>query len=469
MKRITLLFTLFIIMTLLATCAGTSTPPPARRTPTPTRTPTPFPTEASTPLVLSNTIYVSPVFGDDTANIQAAFDLLNTGLGNHNPGYMEFEPGVYDIDGTLNLKGKYRIIVNGQGAILQGDFSLNASGSYATLRDLNLHSTSANPAFIYGRDVNGSGGWMVLENVDVFSNNSIGAVLFAQADLSKITDSEIYNGGNAPALILTSENETGLLDYAASTETFVSIRDCYIHGNGDELVSMRGLVQKVLFDTTFFMPNGAAVAVESGQVYNITFLNSGSEGLADAVLMRVDPGAYAGSVATINYTHSVYNAQFVFDIQGEAVNWNVPIIYKSNSNQKIFNVSGKLTDSDIYAYSNDIVSTGQVYNNRISAYGGNPIQGTSGYNRITYNNGLESVNEMEVTSSFSYADADILKLNNANLTHLATQTPNQSVTIVCDHTSTISGGYFIGIPDPFTCNGEVLEFISLAPWYWTLK
>jgi hypothetical protein len=36
--------------------------------------------------------------------------------------------------------------------------------------------------------------------------------------------------------------------------------------------------------------------------------------------------------------------------------------------------------------------------------------------------------------------------------------------------SSIGGGYVLGLPnDPYTGPaGEVMQFISLTPWYWTL-
>jgi hypothetical protein len=383
----------------------------------------------SVPLATS-VITLAPIAGDDTANIQRAFNKLCDGLGNWCPGLVTFAPGTYEVNGTLDLKQKYRAIIEGQGAILTGNFSINASGSYMTIRDLNLHSTSPNPAFIYGRDVNGSGGWMVLENVDVISDNQIGAVLFGMADLSKITDSEIYNGGNAPALILTSENETGLLDYAASTETLVTISDCYIHGGGDVLVSMRGLVQNVTFDTVYFMPNGAAVELTSGQAHGVSFRNSRSEGLENAVLLRTLPGTIAEGFYFQQYIHAVINADYVLDIQGTATQFTRDFISLSNSSTQVSRVTGSL----LWAGDEN-----------------------------------KQPDKRIVNSSFSYA-APVLQMDNANLTHLAQLEPYQKVIVVFDGTSTIGGGYFSGLPsDPYQGKaGEVMELISLNSWYWTV-
>ena len=123
----------------------------------------------------------------------------------------------------LDLKNKYRAIVEGSGAVFTGNFSINASGSYMDIHNLYLHSTSANPAFVYGRNSSGSGGNIRLHNVQVFSDNAVAAVLWGQADSSLIENCEIYNAGSAPAIIMTSANETGLLDYASSTATFIRV------------------------------------------------------------------------------------------------------------------------------------------------------------------------------------------------------------------------------------------------------
>jgi hypothetical protein len=379
----------------------------------------------------SSVISLAPVAGDDTANIQRAFNKLCDGLGNWCPGLVTFAPGTYDVTGELDLKQKYRAIIEGQGAILSGNFSMNASGSYLTIRDLNLHSTSAKPAFIYGRDVNGSGGWMVLDNVDVFSNNQIGAVLFGMADLSTIRDAEIYNGGNAPALILTSQNETGQLDFPSSTETLLSIRDSWIHGNGDVIVSMRGLVQNVEFDTVYFDPVGtASVELTSGQAHGISFHNSRSEGLANAVLLRTLPGTIAEGFYFQQYIHAVINAEYVLDIQGTATQFTKDFISRSNSSTQFAKVTGSL----VWAGDENKRPDMQIVN-----------------------------------SSFSYA-FDVLQMDNANLTHLAQLESYQRVIVVFDGVSTIGGGYFIGLPvDPYQGKaGETMELISLSPWYWTV-
>ena len=270
---------------------------------------------------------------------------------------------------------------------------------------------------------------MVLENVDVFSDNDIAAVLFAQADLSKITDSEIYNNGNAPALILTSENETGLLDYAASTATLMSIRDCYIHGNGDVLVSMRGLIQNLTFDTVFFVPNGAAVELTNGQAHSISFPNSRSEGLADAVLLRTLPNTILEGLYYQGYIHAVINAGYVFDLQGTATNIEDTFISRSNS-------------------------TTQYFKGAVSF--------------IHDERKLKKVVTTSAPGNFAYADADIIKLDNATLMWFAPLRDPQRVVIIFDGHSTLSGGYFKGIPDPYMPEaGTVHEFISNG-WEWTI-
>jgi len=184
---------------------------------------------------------------------------------------------------------------------------------------------------------------MVLENVDVMSNNSTGAVLFGMADLSTIRDAEIYNAGNAPALILTSQNETGLLDFPSSTETLLSIRDSWIHSNGDVIVSMRGMIQNVTFDTVYFNPVGtASVELTNGQAHGISFHNSRSEGLANAVLLRTLPGTVAEGFYFQQYVHAVINADYVLDIQGTATQFTRDFISKSNSSTQIAKVTGSL-------------------------------------------------------------------------------------------------------------------------------
>lgn len=378
----------------------------------------------------SSVITVRPVAGDDTQVIQDAFDRLNTGLANWDVAKLEFEPGVYQVTGTLNLRDKYRAIVDGQGAVLSGDFSLNASGSYIEIHNLYLHSTADIPAFIYGRNENGAGGNIRLHNVQVFTNNEIGAVLWGQADSSACYDCEIYNGGNAPALILTSENETGLLDFPASTETFVRFVGGWIHGNGDPLVSMRGLVQNVVFDTVFFSPNGAAVELTSGQAHAVSFVNSRSEGAADAVLLRTLPDTILVSVNFDQYVHAVVNASYVLDIQGTAGQVDKDYISLSNPQTQFANVTGTLV------YSGD--------------------ENKQPETRI-------------VDSYFSYS-APVLILQNANLTHLAPLEEYQRIVIVFDGVSSIGGGYFLGLPqDPYIGQaGEVMELITLNSWYWTV-
>jgi hypothetical protein len=367
---------------------------------------------------------------DDTKFLQAQFDGLNEGLGNWDKNYLELGPRVYVVNGVLDVKHKYRAIVDCKGAVLSGNFSINASGSYIEFKNCNLHSTSADPAFIYGRDTEGQGGWVVLTNFDVFANNQIGAVLFGMADLSTIRDSEIYNEGTGPALILTSQNETGLLDFPSSTETLVTIRDSYIHGNGDVLVSMRGLVQNVTFDTVYFMPTGAAVEVTSGEAHGISFHNSRSEGLANAVLLRTLPGTIAEGFYFQQYVHAVINADYVLDIQGTATQFTRDFISRSNSATQFAKVTGSLVWAGDENKQPDL--------------------------RI-------------VNSSFSYA-APVLQMQDADLTHLAQLEPYQRVVIVFDGLSSIGGGYFIGLPnDPYQGQaGETMELISLSPWYWTV-
>jgi hypothetical protein len=382
----------------------------------------------SVPLATS-VITLAPIAGDDTANIQRAFNKLCDGLGNWCPGLVTFAPGTYEVNGALDLKQKYRAIVEGQGAILSGNFSLNASGSYITIRDLNLHSTSPNPAFIYGRDVNGSGGWMVLDNVDVFSNNAIAAVLFGMADLSTIRDAEIFNAGNAPALILTSQNETGLMDYSASTETLLSIRDSWIHAP-KVAVSMRGLIQNVAFETVFFGASEASIELTSGEAHGISFRNSRTEGLDNTVLLRTLPGTIAEGFYFQQYVHAVINAEYVLDIQGTATQFTKDFISLSNSSTQIAKVTGSL----LWAGDEN-----------------------------------KQPDKRIVNSSFSYA-APVLQMDNANLTHLAQLEPYQKVIVVFDGTSTIGGGYFSGLPvDPYQGKaGEVMELISLNSWEWTV-
>ena len=377
----------------------------------------------------SNVITVYPVEGDDTTNIQQAFDRLTDGLGNHAPALLEFEPGVYEVNGVLDLKDKYRAVVDGQTAVITGDFSINASGSYIDIYNLYLHSDADIPAFIYGRNENGSGGNIRLHNVQVFVTNEIGAVLWGQADNSMLDHCEIWNGGTGPSLILTSENETGLLDWPASTETFVEIRGGWIHGSGDVLVSMRGLVQNAVFDSVFFSPEGTAAVEAVGEVHNLSFPNSRSEGLADAVLLRVLGSANV--VDLTNYVHAVVNAQYILDVRGD-LNYLTapPFITRSNSSTQLATVTGSLLMMDDYDKQPDT--------------------------RI-------------VDSYFSYS-APVLILQNANLTHLARLKEVGQVLIVFDGVSSIGGGYFLGLPaDPYIGQaGEVMELIELKPWYWTV-
>lgn len=382
----------------------------------------------------TNVITVRPAIGDDTATIQAAFDRLTDGLANTNPAMLRFEPGVYEVRGVLDLKDKYRAVVDGQTAVLTGDFSINVSGSYIDIHNLYLRSDADTPAIIYGRNANGTGGNFRLHNVQVHTNNDIGAVLWGQADSSACYECEIWNGGNAPSVILTSENETGLLDYPASTETFVRFVGGWIHGNGDVLVSMRGLVQNVTFDTVFFSPaehGTAAVELTSGQAHGVSFRNSRTEGFTDAVLLRTLPNTILAGVDFDQYIHAAYNASFVLDIRGTAGQVDKDYISLSNSQTQIADVTGSLV------WTGDENKQPEV---------------------------------RTVDSYFSYA-APVLLLDNANLTHLAPMEDYQQVVIVFDGNSTIGGGYFIGLPEePYKGKaGEVMELISLYTWYWTVK
>jgi hypothetical protein len=211
----------------------------------------------------------------------------------------------------------------------------------------------------------------------------------------------------------------------------LTISDCYIHGGGDALVSMRGLIQNVTFDTVFFVPNSAAVELTSGQAHGISFRNSRSEGAVNAVLLRTLPGTIAEGFYFEQYVHAVVNADYVIDIQGTATNFEDTFISRSNSQTQFAHVTGSLSF-------------------------------------IGDEKKLKKVVTTSAPGAFAYADAEIIKLDHATLTWFAPLRDPQRVVIIFDGFSTLQGGYFKGIPDPYTPEaGTAREFISDG-WNWTV-
>ena len=411
---------------------------------------------------------------DDTAAIQAAFDELNEGLGNQeDPAYLLIEPAKYVVTGVLDLKNKYRAIVEGSGAVFTGNFSINASGSYMDIHNLYLHSTSANPAFVYGRNSSGSGGNIRLHNVQVFSDNAVAAVLWGQADSSLIENCEIYNAGSAPAIIMTSANETGLLDYASSTATFIRVVGGWIHGNGDTLVSMRGLLQNVIFDSVFFVPTltSAIEIINGASVYELNLSNSRCEGFGNSVILKVASGGVSNGLVADNYAHALINADYIFDVDGTAWYWHLGIIMTSISSTKLLNNSGDIQYSMFVTnLDGKIVTTGTFDYCHVLAHSSTPITGTTGAHNYIIRLGMVEPVTQTISANFSTATNNILLLSAVTITHLARFMAYQRITVVFDGLSSVGGGYFLDIPaEPYTgAAGEIREFISMAPFYWTM-
>lgn len=246
---------------------------------------------------------------DDTAAITAAITHLPSGYGVVGTNIVLYFPrGTYLISDTIDLKSRYRCRIEGDEAIIQAktgiDFSgkclVNFSGSaYTIIRGMQFVSALAvnkpTACVIYGRNSGGSGGDIHFEDCIFSGDCTVASLLFAQGDTSSFRRCRINSNGTAPALIMTSYNDSGLLDYTSSTATLCRFENCYIFSyevTNPKIIVMQGLIQRTLFDTCFiFLPgNTIAVSVEDSagaplnEVANLTFLNTSIEGGAAGAL-----------------------------------------------------------------------------------------------------------------------------------------------------------------------------------------
>lgn len=293
---------------------------------------------------------------DDTVGIQAAIDALNSTYGSYGTYHALYFPrGNYLVSDTINAKTLYRCTVIGNaaqittiaGSNFTGKVMINFSGSsYTVVQGINfsstLTSTTPSAVMLYGRNASGQGGDIHFRDCVFSGDCTVATVLFAQGDTSSFVQCRIGSDGTAPALLMTTYNDSTLLDYTSSTSTLCRFENCYLYSyevTNTKIIVMQGLIQRTTFDTCFiYLPGDTfAVSVENStgagtgnQVYNLTFINSSVEGGdTDALWFSVTNSYGLNALTVINGAWAA-NSTYIINIDSADASYG---LYMSDINE----------------------------------------------------------------------------------------------------------------------------------------
>lgn len=401
---------------------------------------------------------------DDTAAINEALAALPSGYGiTGNNSHIYFPRGTYLVSDTLDFKNRYRQNITGDHAIIRtktgSDFTgkslANFSGSEnTTIKGLNFRSTltSNKPtaSVLFGRNGTGSGGDLHFENCFIEGDCTVATVLWAHTDTSSMRRCTINSTGSTPAILFTTHNDSGLLDWASSTLKINSFESCFIHSyiaSCSKLMVMQGLVQHIKFDSCYFYAASTAkriISIEdspsagtANQVHHLQFSNCDVEGTAgaDGLFIHINNSYGLNYLTMHNFTWDP-ESDYIIKIDSLNASYGLfdstitPTIGKAYSATKVIHLAaGRLQSTSLDCNSNDIYTeSGTIaqYNYVRCIDGINPFgssAGTISENVVMdrsgrFNVGRIGFQEYDVPSgeTYAYANAGILNFNNASST-----------------------------------------------------
>jgi hypothetical protein len=351
---------------------------------------------------------------DDTTAIQSSLNALPSGfgtLGDVNSLY--FPRGTYLISDTLNFKNRFSQKFFGDSATIQArhgtDFSgkvmANFSGSAYTIIDgirfvSTLSSNKPSAVLVYGRNSGLMGSNMQFNNCYVLGDCTVATFLWAQADCSSMKDCSINSGGSAPAFFMTTNNDSGLLDYAGTTNTLNMFQNCYfstISNDCSKLIVMQGLLQDIKFDTCFFTTtksDSVDISIEdspsagaSNQILNLRFINCDAESsmTANGLFMKI-ANSYGVFDLTLDGFNWGNNTNYIISIDSQIATyglWNSFIrsyIKSYNDTKLIHLISGALQNCIIECSTSELnIETGTTCQyNVVRCSGVMPFYGSPG-------------------------------------------------------------------------------------------
>lgn len=429
---------------------------------------------------------------DDTVAIQAAFDALHSTYGTYGTYHaLYFPTGNYLISDTISAKTLYRCYVTGDSARITtksgSDFTgkclINFSGSgYTTILGMafvsDLTANKPTACVIYGRNSDGNGGDIHFEHCIFSGDCTVASLLFAQGDTSSFTECRIQSTGTAPALLMTTYNDSGLLDYTSSTSTLCRFTNCYIfsyEATNPKIIVMQGLIQRTIFDTCFIYLPGvtAAVSIEdsagagtSNQVYNLTFINTSVEGGTSGALWLSVTNSYGLNALTVINGAWSANSTYIINVNSADADYglfyaDINEISKSYSATKMLHLTaGKMKYCRIKCTSQDIYTEAgtTAESNFIDCRGGyqpfGSSAGTEQYNISFDHNGLIAgtilagdVYAVADGNATPYAVGLVMVFANTNPTTVTTLLNVPAVNRIATCLTTNGNTTFTGHPD----------------------